>query len=128
VVVRAVAACLGLPERRPDVQRRAYILWSFVHGHSFLTIDMKHKVARDRDGAYLMIEKGDEARWGTRRETSDGRVRRAIAPIRRHPAKGRSRIVGPAIGPVLAEPIPESGPNGFARRAGLGRFSGVEAL
>lgn len=23
----------------------AYMLWSFVHGQSFLTIDMKHKVA-----------------------------------------------------------------------------------
>ena len=45
VVVQAVAARLGLPPGDPDVQRRAYMLWSFVHGHSFLTIDMKHKVA-----------------------------------------------------------------------------------
>lgn len=45
VVVQAVAACLGLPPHAPDVQRRAYMLWSFVHGHSFLTIDMKHQVA-----------------------------------------------------------------------------------
>ena len=45
VVVQAVAACLGLPPSDADVQRRAYMLWSFVHGHSFLTIDMKHKVA-----------------------------------------------------------------------------------
>jgi len=44
VVVRAAAACLGLSPTDPDVQRRAYMLWSFVHGHSFLTIDMKHKV------------------------------------------------------------------------------------
>ena len=45
VVVRAAAACLGLPPGDPEVQRRAYMLWSFVHGHSFLTIDMKNKVA-----------------------------------------------------------------------------------
>lgn len=45
VVVQAVAARLGLPPDNADVQRRAYILWSFVHGHSFLTIDMKNKVA-----------------------------------------------------------------------------------
>jgi AcrR family transcriptional regulator len=40
----------------PDVQRRAYMLWSFVHGHSFLTIDMKHKVASAEidDWDYLM--------------------------------------------------------------------------
>ncbi len=45
IVVQAVAACLGLPPGTPEIQRRAYVLWSFVHGHSFLTIDMKHKVA-----------------------------------------------------------------------------------
>jgi len=50
VVVKAVAACLGLPTSDPDVQRRAYMLWSFVHGHAFLTIDMKHKVAAARIG------------------------------------------------------------------------------
>jgi AcrR family transcriptional regulator len=45
VVVHAVAACLGLPPEDSDVQARAYMLWSFVHGHSFLTIDNKSKVA-----------------------------------------------------------------------------------
>jgi AcrR family transcriptional regulator len=45
VVVHAAAACLGLPPSDPDARRRAYMLWSFVHGHSFLTIDRKHKVA-----------------------------------------------------------------------------------
>ena len=56
VVVQAVAACHCLSHVHPDVQRRAYILWSFVHGHSFLTIDMKHKVASAEidDWAYLM--------------------------------------------------------------------------
>lgn len=56
VVVQAVAACLGLPPTDADVQRRAYMLWSFVHGHSFLTIDIKHKVASAEidDWAYLM--------------------------------------------------------------------------
>jgi len=56
VVVQAVAACLGLMPTDADVQRRAYMLWSFVHGHSFLTIDMKHKVASAEidDWDYLM--------------------------------------------------------------------------
>ncbi len=56
VVVQAVAARLGLSPGDADVQRRAYMLWSFVHGHSFLTIDMKHKVASAEidDWHYLM--------------------------------------------------------------------------
>lgn len=56
VVVRAVAACLDLLPGDPEVQRRAYMLWSFVHGHSFLNIDMKTKVttAKIDDWAYLM--------------------------------------------------------------------------
>jgi len=56
VVVHAVAAHLGLPPHDPDVQRRAYMLWSFVHGHSFLHIDMKTKVttAEIDDWMYLM--------------------------------------------------------------------------
>ncbi len=56
VVARAVAACLGRLPDDPDVQRKAYMLWSFVHGHSFLHIDMKSKVttARIDDWDYLM--------------------------------------------------------------------------
>ncbi len=56
VVVQAVAARLNLTPGVPDVEKRAYILWSFVHGHSFLTIDMKHKVASGEidDWDYLM--------------------------------------------------------------------------
>lgn len=56
VVIQAVAACLSLPPGDADVQRRAYMLWSFVHGHSFLTIDMKHQVASAEidDWDYLM--------------------------------------------------------------------------
>jgi len=56
VVVQAAAACLSLSPSDPEVQRRAYMLWSFVHGHSFLHIDMKTKVttARIDDWDYLM--------------------------------------------------------------------------
>lgn len=56
VVVRATAACLGLPPDDSEAQARAYILWSFVHGHSFLTIDRKSTVASARidDWTYLM--------------------------------------------------------------------------
>ena len=55
VVVDAAAACLSLPPDAPEVQRRAYMLWCFVHGHSFLHIDMKTRVATEEidDWAYL---------------------------------------------------------------------------
>jgi AcrR family transcriptional regulator len=56
VVVQAAADCLDLPPQDPHVQRCAYMLWSFVHGHSFLHIDMKTKVttARIDDWDYLI--------------------------------------------------------------------------
>lgn len=56
VVVHAAAASLGLPPGDPDVQRRAYMLWSFVHGHAFLTIDRKVHVASAEihDGDFMM--------------------------------------------------------------------------
>ncbi|MCA3447385.1 MAG: TetR/AcrR family transcriptional regulator [Rhodobacter sp.] len=56
VVVRCAAACLGLPPDDPHVQACAYMLWSFVHGHSFLTIDSKRSVASTSidDWAYLV--------------------------------------------------------------------------
>lgn len=56
VVVHATAAVLRLPPDDPDVQARAYMLWTFVHGHSFLTIDQKSKVASAQidDWSYLM--------------------------------------------------------------------------
>jgi AcrR family transcriptional regulator len=56
VVVGVAAARLGRPPADSKVLSRAYMLWSFVHGHSFLTIDMKAKVdglAPD-DWGYLM--------------------------------------------------------------------------
>lgn len=55
-MVLAAAACVGLPPDDPDVLHRAYILWSFVQGHSFLTIDMKHKVTSVEmdEWSYLM--------------------------------------------------------------------------
>jgi AcrR family transcriptional regulator len=56
VVVRTVAERIGTSPADSVVQRLAYILWSFVHGHSFLTIDMKNKVASAEidDWEYLM--------------------------------------------------------------------------
>lgn len=41
VVLRAVAAVLDAPPDDPVVWQRAYMLWTCVHGHSFLTIDRK---------------------------------------------------------------------------------------
>ena len=56
VVVDAVAACLHRSPDDPRVQGCAYMLWSFVHGHSFLTIDNKSNVASARidDWTYLL--------------------------------------------------------------------------
>lgn len=49
VVVKATADRLGRSPGDADVQRKAYILWSYVHGHSFLTIDRKNKDIHPRD-------------------------------------------------------------------------------
>lgn len=55
-VARTVAERIGAAPADAAVQKLAYILWSFVHGHSFLTIDMKNKVATAEidDWDYLM--------------------------------------------------------------------------
>jgi AcrR family transcriptional regulator len=41
LVERVVADHLDLPRDAPEVRLRAYALWCFVHGHSFLQIDGK---------------------------------------------------------------------------------------
>lgn len=41
VVMREVASCRGETEITEDVRRRAFMLWSFVHGLSFLLADQK---------------------------------------------------------------------------------------
>lgn len=41
VVIVSVARYLGVAPSHPVAVRRAYILWRFVHGHSFLTLDKK---------------------------------------------------------------------------------------
>ncbi len=40
-----VAACLGKPEIDDDVRKRAFLLWTFVHGLSFLLIDEKVSIS-----------------------------------------------------------------------------------
>ncbi|NJM81117.1 MAG: TetR/AcrR family transcriptional regulator [Tabrizicola sp.] len=56
VVLQATAACVGKSGFDPDVQHRAYILWTAVHGHSFLTIDHKTDVLSTLvdDNTYMM--------------------------------------------------------------------------
>ena len=41
LVLREVAECLGETDITPDVRRRGFMLWSFVHGLSFLLADPK---------------------------------------------------------------------------------------
>lgn len=43
IVLREVAACRNETEITPDVRRRGFLLWSFVHGLSFLLYDKKLK-------------------------------------------------------------------------------------
>jgi AcrR family transcriptional regulator len=44
-VVREVAIVLGLAPDDPEARRRAFVLWTFVHGLSFLLIDDKVQYA-----------------------------------------------------------------------------------
>ncbi len=41
IVLQEVANCLGAAEITPEVRRRGFMLWSFVHGLSFLLVDKK---------------------------------------------------------------------------------------
>ncbi|MEO0328237.1 MAG: TetR/AcrR family transcriptional regulator [Pseudomonadota bacterium] len=41
IVVEAVAKTLGISTDSPEAKKRAYLLWTMVHGHSWLTIDGK---------------------------------------------------------------------------------------
>jgi hypothetical protein len=56
IVIEAAAACLKRSPADPLAQQAAYMLWTCVHGHSFLTIDQKTDVLVDRveDGVFLM--------------------------------------------------------------------------
>ena len=41
IVLREVAMCLGVTDISQEVRRRGFMLWSFVHGLSFLLADQK---------------------------------------------------------------------------------------
>ncbi len=45
IVKAEVADILGLPVEHPEANRRAFMLWTFVHGLSFLLIDDKVRYA-----------------------------------------------------------------------------------
>jgi AcrR family transcriptional regulator len=52
ILLQEVAAALPEGTNETDIQRRSYLLWSFVHGHSFLQIDGKvdaRKMAASED-------------------------------------------------------------------------------
>jgi AcrR family transcriptional regulator len=56
ILLQAVADCLRRPLEDPVVQSRGYMLWTCVHGHSFLTIDRKTDVLAEQidDWDFLM--------------------------------------------------------------------------
>lgn len=51
-----VAACLGETEITPEVRRRGFMLWSFVHGLSFLLADPKLCALGGEIGLDRMLE------------------------------------------------------------------------
>lgn len=55
VVARTAASSLGLAHDDPDALRRAYLLWAFVHGHSFLTIDNKNSSSRTAEDEWALL-------------------------------------------------------------------------
>lgn len=55
VLVREVTASLPPDTAEEEVWRRSYMLWTFVHGHSFLQIDEKVHVANIQASEDLML-------------------------------------------------------------------------
>eukprot|EP00752_Nemacystus_decipiens_P015472 g13803.t1 len=61
VIVQATADCLRRAADDAEVLRRAYMLWSFVHGHAFLVIDgktAKMELAIDEPGYLADVSRG----------------------------------------------------------------------
>ncbi|MEO1612478.1 MAG: TetR/AcrR family transcriptional regulator, partial [Pseudomonadota bacterium] len=47
IVIETAAECIGVEADDPRAIRTAYLLWTVVHGHSFLSIDDKRKTSGD---------------------------------------------------------------------------------
>ncbi len=61
LVVGTVAHYLGIAPTHPEAARRAYLLWCFVHGHSFLVIDDKasvHQIPVDESQMLAAVARG----------------------------------------------------------------------
>lgn len=61
IVIEAVANFLEVPVDNPIAAQRAYMLWTFVHGHSWLIIDGKTKAQDlevDEDAMLAAISEG----------------------------------------------------------------------
>lgn len=57
ILIGAVADTLDLPPDAPEVSLRAYMLWTFVHGHSFLLLDNKlSKMELEIDEPFLLSQ------------------------------------------------------------------------
>lgn len=55
VVLKATADHVGETIASPAVQETAYLLWTHVHGHAFLTIDAKRRADEERpDDSYYI--------------------------------------------------------------------------
>ncbi|MEL7465981.1 MAG: TetR/AcrR family transcriptional regulator [Pseudomonadota bacterium] len=47
IVIETAALCIGAAPNDPRAVKAAYLLWTVVHGHSFLSIDDKRKTSGD---------------------------------------------------------------------------------
>lgn len=54
IVIGVVADHMGLDPQGEDAAARAYALWCFVHGHSFLTLDGKAAKTHDFDEGMIL--------------------------------------------------------------------------
>lgn len=57
VVLQAAADFLAEPATSPAVQETAYLLWTHVHGHAFLSIDAKRKDVTKRPDDWYYVER-----------------------------------------------------------------------
>lgn len=65
VVLQATAEFLGEPATSLAVQETAYLLWTHVHGHAFLSIDAKRRDAPGRPDDWYYVERSCKSVLGS---------------------------------------------------------------
>lgn len=65
VVLQATAEFLGEPATSPAVQETAYLLWTHVHGHAFLSIDAKRRDTPGRPDDWYYVQRSCQSILGS---------------------------------------------------------------